>query len=36
LRTDRRACRPSVRGIELLAQAEATGSSRSLGKSIYP
>jgi len=32
LRTDRRACRPSVRSIGLLAQAEATGSSRGLGK----
>ena len=33
LRTDRRACRPSVCGIGLLAQAEATGRSRCLAKS---
>src|SRR5258707_8450216 len=32
LRTDRRACRSSLRGIGLLAQAEATVPSRCLGK----
>jgi hypothetical protein len=32
LRTNRRACGPYVRGIGLLAQAEATGASRRLGK----